>query len=352
MQKNLTIILILSLYSCGGDNSTNPQTIDHYSEDLQFLNELSSSNGKTVEYFSDFIENVLFDSSGYQSYRIKKMYLGGIGLDSLPASIGNLDSLSILNLNDNNLQYIAESICDVYDQLDTLNIYNNNICTPTIPYCIDQNTTISEFYSSQGCEILPDEGDGLFISDLIDANWSDASPGFIDSLKTIYTKWENYREENVLVSRITEIRYDNKGIQEIPQSIAELDSLEHLQLQKNQIEAIPNYIGNLSRLKHFTIFENKITTLPPKIGFLTNLEVFKIYENDLQEIHSNIGGLTKLKTLWLSENQLTSLPDSMCYILSNPDIDISIDNNKICNNNYPECFSSLVNNSDGQDCDE
>ncbi len=59
-----------------------------------------------------------------------------------------------------------------------------------------------------------------------------------------------------------------------------------------------------------------------------------------------------MKTLWLSENQLTSLPDSMCNILSNPDIDISIDNNKICNNNYPECFSSLVNNSDGQDCDE
>ena len=74
MQKYLTIILILSLYSCGGDDSTNPQTIDHYSEDLQFLNELSSSNGKTVEYFSDFIDNVLFDSSGSKFYRIKKNY--------------------------------------------------------------------------------------------------------------------------------------------------------------------------------------------------------------------------------------------------------------------------------------
>ena len=65
MQKYLTIILILSLYSCGGDDSTNPQTIDHYSEDLQFLNELSISNDKSVEDFSDFIDNVLFDSSEF-----------------------------------------------------------------------------------------------------------------------------------------------------------------------------------------------------------------------------------------------------------------------------------------------
>ena len=37
MQKNLTIILILSLYSCGGVDSTNPQTIDHLLT-MSFLN--------------------------------------------------------------------------------------------------------------------------------------------------------------------------------------------------------------------------------------------------------------------------------------------------------------------------
>ena len=74
MQKKLTIILMIIFYSCGGDTSTNPQIIDYYSEDNQFLDELSISNGKTVEDLSDFIDNVLFDSSGYKSYRIKKMY--------------------------------------------------------------------------------------------------------------------------------------------------------------------------------------------------------------------------------------------------------------------------------------
>ncbi len=154
MQKHLTIILIILLYSCGGDEPTSPPIIDYYSEDNQFLEELSISNGKSVEYFSDFIDNVLFDSSGYKSYRIKKMYLGSIGLDSLPASIGKLDSLTVLKINDNNLHYITESICDVYGQLDTLTIYNNKICTPTIPECIERNTTITKFYGNQGCDIL------------------------------------------------------------------------------------------------------------------------------------------------------------------------------------------------------
>ena len=98
-----------------------------------------------------------------------------------------------------------------------------------------------------------------------------------------------------------------------------------------------------------TIQKNNITTIPARIGDLEQLEVFKIYENQLIEVHENIGQLSKLISLNISHNQLESLPDSMCNILSNPDIQISIDNNKICNG-YPDCFISLVSNSDGQAC--
>ena len=352
MQKNLTIILMIILYSCGGDSSTSPQTIDHYSEDLQFLNDLSNSNGKSVEYYSDFIENILYDSSGYRSYRIKKMYFSSIGLDSLPSSIGNLDSLTILKLNDNNLHYITESICDVYDQLDILNIYNNNICTPTIPDCIEKNTTITEFYGNQGCDILPDEGDRDFILDLINENWADTTAEFINKLKNTYTEWEDYWEDGKLVSRIIEIRYDNKAIKKIPNSIADLDSLRWLELQNNQIEIIPGYIGSLNRLQNLILFQNEITEIPPQIGNLSNSEVFKIDQNNLTGVHQNIGNLGKLKSLWLSDNQITALPDNMCNILSNPGIIIYIDNNLICPNENNACFNDLITNSTQPDCEE
>ena len=292
MQKYLTIILIFILYSCGGDETTSPSTIEYYSEDQKFLEDISSINGETIEFFVDFINNVVYDSSGYKSYRIKKLYLSNIGLDSLPPSIGSLDSLTVLNLNDNNLQFISESICDVYSNLDTLNLFNNKICTPTIPDCIENNTTITEFYGNQGCDILPDEGDRDFILDLINENWPDTSTAFIDILKNNYTEWEDYWENGNLVSRIKEIRYDDKNISKIPNSIADLDSLTWLELQNNQIEIIPGYIGSLKKLQHFTIFRNKITELPPQIGNLSSLEVLKVSENNLENVHQNIGELT------------------------------------------------------------
>jgi len=356
MQKFLTIILMILLYSCGGDEPTSPQIIDYYSEDNQFLEELSISNGKSVEYFSDFIENVLFDSSGYKSYRIKKMYLDDKGLDSLPVSIRNLDSLTILILNNNNIQYIAESICDVYGQLDILEIDNNNICTPTIPECIERNTTITKFYGDQGCDILPDEGDRDFILDLITLNWADTTTEFINILKNSYTEWEVYWEVGNLVSRITEIRYDDKAITKIPNSIGDLDSLRWLELQNNQITVIPGYIGNLKKLQDFIISQNNITVLPPQIGDLVNLEVLKIDFNNLNDITSNISSLQLLHTLWLSDNQLTTLPigtcdetcHGMCDILGNSNIYINIDNNLLCWETNDSCFEDLIMNHSTQ----
>ena len=114
-----------------------------------------------------------------------------------------------------------------------------------------ESESITEFYGNQGCDILPDEGDRDFILDLINENWADTTTEFIDILKNSYTEWEDCWEDGNLVSRITEIRYDNKAITKIPNSIADLDSLRWLELQNNQIEIIPGYIGSLKKLKHF-----------------------------------------------------------------------------------------------------
>tara|TARA_B100001250_G_scaffold399820_1_gene409624 strand:+ start:108 stop:1097 length:990 start_codon:yes stop_codon:yes gene_type:complete len=327
--------------------------IDYYSEDSKFLNDISNSNGKSLNFFTDLIEKVVYDSSGYKTYRIKKMYFSNMGLDSLPPSIGNLDSLEVVTLNDNQFQFISESICSVFDQLDTLDLFNNDICTPSIPECIERSTTITQFYTDQNCTIIPDERDRDFITDLIEANWSDTSTTFIDLLKNTYTKWEDFWEEGQIVSRITEIRYDNKSIKIIPNSIGELDSLRWLELQNNNINEIPAYIGNLELLEYFAIFQNNIMVLPHRIDELVNLEVLKVSENKLESILSDFGKLKKLNQLWLSENNLISLPESMCVVLTNENIDVYIDNNLLCVDINNDCFSDLINYSSQQsDCED
>ena len=92
-----------------------------------------------------------------------------------------------------------------------------------------------------------------FILDLITENWGDtASTDKITELNNL-TTWETFTEGNTITSRITEIRYDDQGITNIPISLEDVDSLERIELQENQIEIIPNIIGNLSRLKYITI---------------------------------------------------------------------------------------------------
>jgi len=352
MHKFLITLFILLFYSCGDDSSTNSPSIDYHTDDQQFIDDLVSANGIiNTETITERITTVKIDSGSIKYYRIEKLHLGNMGLDSIPSSIGNLVSLNVLMLNDNNFKYLTESICTIYDQLDSLDVTNNDICTPNVPDCIINTLSITAFYANQQCEIIPDEEDMDFIRDLITENWGDtASTDKITELNNL-TTWKTFAEGNTITSRITEIRYDDQDIAKIPISLEDVDSLERIELQENQIESIPNIIGNLSRLKYITIQKNNITTIPARIGELEQLEVFKIYENQLIEVHENIGQLSKLIRLNLSYNQLESLPDSMCNILSNPEIQISIDNNKICNG-YPDCFISLVNNADQPVCSQ
>ena len=137
--------------------------------------------------------------------------------------------------------------------------------------------TVSVFYEDQQCEIIPDEEDLDFIEDLISENWIDSISADLRNELNNLTTWETFTEGDKVTSRITEIRYDNKGISNIPISLEDLDSLERIELQENQIEVIPNIIGNLTRLKYITIKKNKISLISARIRELKNLEVFKIY---------------------------------------------------------------------------
>jgi len=352
MYKTQIIIFLLFIYSCSTESPNSP-SIQYYPDDQAFIDDLYSLNGIIDhEYILDRIESIVVDSINIDYYRIEKLFLNDMGLDSIPPSIGNLESLKILEFNSNNLNFLSESICNIYEQLDEpIDLAGNYICTPNIPDCLTKNISMTTFYDNQQCEILPDEEDLDFIEELIKENWFDLNDSTRMILKNELnnlTTWETFTENNKITSRITEIRYDDRGIVTIPIALEDLDSLERIELQNNQIKIIPNIIGNLTRLKYITIQKNEIEYIPARIGELKKLEVMKIYENKLVEIHENIGNLSKLVSLNINNNKLTSLPEGMCELL-NQDIQISIDNNKICND-YPICFEKLVNNSDGQDC--
>ena len=118
-----------------------------------------------------------------------------IDLKELPESIGNLKSLGILYLDNNQLKSIPESIGNL-KSLGILYLDNNKL------------------------ESIPE------------------SIGNLKSLKWLYL--------------------DNNKLESIPESIGNLDSLKELRLDNNQLESIPKSIGNLKKLEHLSLVKNQL----------------------------------------------------------------------------------------------
>ena len=85
MQKNLTIILVILLYSCGWDESTNPSVESQYhSNDEDFLSQLVEISGIERDTLINRITAEAVNISGEEYDRIIEMNLSGLELDNLP----------------------------------------------------------------------------------------------------------------------------------------------------------------------------------------------------------------------------------------------------------------------------
>ncbi len=181
---------------------------------------------------------------------------------------------------------------------------------------------------------------------------------------------------------ITELFFNNCGIEELPNIIFQakslrvlwlcnndltffsphienLENIDTLWLNSNAFITLPylplklvnlymenntklisiNGIGKFNFLKKLDINGCSLTKLPKDIGLLTNLETLFCHENDIQNIPESIGNLKKLSKLSLHNNQIQVLPKSFGN-LSNLKW-LSLHFNKL--ESLPETFSNLQN---------
>ncbi len=94
----------------------------------------------------------------------------------------------------------------------------------------------------------------------------------------------------------------------IPTEIGYLGNLTFLNLKENRLQgSIPSEIGNLVNMTYLDLAENGLTgDIPQEIGNLTELTHLELYENDLGgSIPAELGNITGLKELNLYSNKLT-----------------------------------------------
>ena len=155
--------------------------------------------------------------------------LAGLGLTTLPATIGQLTHLTLLNLSRNQLTTLPEAIGQLTN-LTSLNLSGNQLAT--VPEVIGQ---------------------------LLDL--------------TSLVLWGNQ-------------------LTTLPEAITQLTQLSVLGLGKNQLTTLPEVIGQLTQLTTLHLWENQLTTLPEAIGQLTQLTTLYLQGNDRLRIPSPILGPT------------------------------------------------------------
>jgi leucine-rich repeat protein SHOC2 len=201
--------------------------------------------------------------------RVVKLKLENFGLTgAVPADIGQLTSLTKLNLNRNQLTSLPAELGQL-TSLTRLDLFGNQLTS--VPAEIGQLTSL--------------EGLDLRYNQLTSVP---AEIGQLTSLKLLFLSG------NQLTS--------------LPAEIGQLTSLEGLYLDRNQLTSVPAEIGQLMSLVELSLSGNQLTSLPAEIGQLTSLERLYLDGNQLTSVPVEIGQLTSMRELFLGGNQLTSLP--------------------------------------------
>ena len=230
---------------------------------------------------------------------------------SLPASIGKLTNLTGLDLRKNSLTSLPAEIGKLTN-LTKLEVENNSLTS--LPATIGKLTKLTELkLRVNSLTSLPAE-----IGNLTKLTELGLGNNSLTSLPATIGKLTN----------LTSLNLADNSLTTLPTEIGNLTNLTGLELRMNSLTSLPATIGNLTNVIGLDLENNSLTTLPPEIGKLTkNLKRLKLQNNSLTSLPTEIGNLTNLVILPLSDNSLTSLPSGIENLTNL--IGLSLSNNSL-----------------------
>ena len=181
-----------------------------------------------------------------QREHVRNLDLSNLELQEIPAEVGDLLWLEILNLSDNLLPYIPRVVFQLKN-LVKINIDRNQL--------------------SEIAELLPSK-----------------------------------------LVNLVELRASGNNIEKLPPNIGAISRLGSLGLSKNRLQEIPDSIGGLRCLGELDLSQNKIVNIPDSIGDLENLAILNLNDNELTSLPDGLLRLTRLKQLQLQGNPELKLP--------------------------------------------
>ena len=311
---NITLVLILFIFSCEDKNDTTPPTLSissHVSEQIVYgVSKIIvvSEDNISVEKVEFLINETLvftdtqlpfeYDWNTNQYENLSVINLKVISYDNS----GNSIDLEILDL-------VVDNRVNLWEQYFDIN-------TTTVVDLELYRVNLGELLPTS---IPPQIGD-LVNLQVLNLSFNRLNETFPEELWTLSNLEELYLDDNFLSGNI-------------PDDISELINLKTISLMRNQFSGnIPSQIGSLGNLQKIFFNDNYFSgSIPEEFGDLTNLTELRLKDN-------NLSG---------------AIPESLCNL--NQEIFFNVlgttnfSNNKLCPP-YPECLIDFIGMQDTTNC--
>ncbi len=236
----------------------------------------------------------------------------------LPEVIGNLASLTKLNLSSTNISSLPPSIWQLKN-LQDLNLANTKL--KVLPDGIGHLTSLTNLNLSDTSSLLGSLQLPPSIGKLKNLKVLNLSNNGLADLPDAITNLTNLESMN-----LSDAFFESGAF---PSTICQLQNLKYLDLSSTDgyfddgPVGLPDAIGNLTSLIQLNISTTDICSLPPSIGKLKNLKVLRLANTEVKELPKEIGELTSLIHLNLLGTRISSLPPCMGQLKNLRDLYLS-----------------------------
>ncbi|KAG1364489.1 putative plant intracellular Ras-group-related LRR protein 1-like [Cocos nucifera] len=227
--------------------------------------------------------------------KAQKVDLSGMSLNTLSNPAMEFLCITKLDLSNNNLESIPESLTARLLNLEVLDVHSNQL--KALPNSIGCLTKLKVFNVSSNLLVsLPKAIENCCALEELNANFNQLT-----------------RLPDTMGYQLTNLRtlsVNSNKLAFLPSSTSHLTSLRSLDAHLNCLSSLPDGLENLIRLHSLNLSHNfhHLCTLPFSLGLLTSLTDLDVSYNNLTALPSSLGCLTNLRALHVEGNPLVSPP--------------------------------------------